>query len=74
MGAVLAGTAWGLGEQPGEAGLPCAVLALIIWTGRAPVMKVGQLDAFLEATEKLLAIKWKELRQDTSLLIAWNIQ
>lgn len=37
-------------------------------------MKVGQLDAFLEATEKLLAIKWKELRQDTSLLIAWNIQ
>lgn len=33
-------------------------------------MKVGQLDSFLEAMEKLPAIKWKELRQNRSLLIA----
>lgn len=33
-------------------------------------MKVGQLDAFLEAMEKLPAIKWKGTRAKQILLIA----
>lgn len=47
-----------------------AALALIIWAVRAVRFKRQQLDLFLEAMEKLLAIKLRELGQNRSLLIA----